>query len=391
MVVAPDGSTTICTRLGDYIVDLRLLAEEGVLEFESLEEAEDLSDLCTDPEFPGLGELRKAVYGVFRQNNPKLRDDKELRELALLPADEAPLVVPFQVGAFVDFYSGIQHASNVGKMFRPDQDPLLPNYRHLPVGYNGRASSVVVSGEPIHRPNGQTKGPNDEAPKFGPTKELDFELEMGFFLGKGSELSEVIPMSEAEASMAGMVLVNDWSARDVQRWEYQPLGPFLAKSFATSISPWVVTLDALEPFRCHSKHSQEPEPLDYLKRKGPQHFDIQLEVSLQTQKMSSPQVIALTNYNELYWSAAQQLVHQSSNGTPLEPGDLYATGTISGADPNSFGSMLELSWKGTKPISLTETGETRTFLEDGDTLSIKGWCQGDGFRVGFGEVSGTIG
>jgi fumarylacetoacetase len=293
------------------------------------------------------------------------------------------------INAFVDFYSGINHASNVGKMFRPDQPPLLPNYRHLPVGYNGRASSVIVSGEPIHRPKGQTKAADSEMPTFGPTKELDFELEMGFFTGKGSQMGEPIPIAECEDHIFGLVIVNDWSARDVQRWEYQPLGPFLAKSFGTSISPYVVTLDALEPWRIEGP-KQDPPVLPHLQNPGPSHFDIQLEVSIQSEKMTKPQVICRSNTKYLYWSFIQQLAHQSSNGTPIEAADLYASGTISGEAEDSFGSMLELCWKGTKPITLTETGETRTFIEDGDIVTMTAWCQGDGYRVGFGEVSAKV-
>jgi fumarylacetoacetase len=272
-------------------------------------------------------------------------------------------------------------------MFRPDMPPLLPNYRHIPVGYNGRASSVVLSGTPIRRPKGQTKGPNDENPTFGPTKELDFELEMGFFVGRPSAMGEPVPISEAADHVLGYVLVNDWSARDLQRWEYVPLGPFLAKSFATSISPWVILPDAMEPFRINVLE-QDPAPLDYLKTKKPLRYDIKLEVHLQSKKMDQAVIISSSNAKYLYWSFDQQLAHQASNGTPLSWGDLYASGTISGPLEGSFGSLLELTWKGSKPIELGP--EERTFLEDGDTLTMSGYCQGDGFRVGFGSVAGTI-
>ena len=296
------------------------------------------------------------------------------------------MMVPVEIPCFVDFYSGIHHAENVGRMFRPDMPPLLPNYRHLPVGYNGRASSVVASGTPIRRPKGQVKPADSDSPVFQPTSELDFELELGVFIGEGNDLGDPIDIDQVDRHVLGFVLVNDWSARDVQRWEYQPLGPFLAKSFATSISPWIVSLDALEPFRKPGP-AQEPEPLPHLKQSASNHFDIRLEVSLQVGN-NPPQPISRTNAQELYWSYAQQIAHLASNGTNTEPGDLYASGTISGAEPGSFGSLLELTWKGSKPITLGDS--TRTFLEDGDTLTITGYCQGDGYRVGFGEVSGKI-
>jgi fumarylacetoacetase len=268
-------------------------------------------------------------------------------------------------------------------------DALLPNYRHVPVGYNGRASSVVVSGTPIHRPKGQTKSPNDPTPTFGPTKELDFELEMGFFVSEPTRMGESLPIDQVPHSILGYVLVNDWSARDVQRWEYQPLGPFLAKSFATSISPWIVLPDALEPFRLNALE-QDPQPLPYLQTKRPLRFDIKLEVQLKTRAMSKHQTISVSNAKYLYWSFDQQLAHQSSNGTPLGWGDLYASGTISGPVEGSFGSMLEITWKGSNPIELTETNESRTFLQEGDSLMLTGFCQGDGYRVGFGSVEGTV-
>jgi fumarylacetoacetase len=347
--------------------------------------------LCSfqDLERGHLTEIRQIVYDLLREDNPTLRDNAAVRDQALLPLNRADEQLPVLIGAFVDFYSGINHASNVGKMFRPDMPPLLPNYKWLPVGYNGRASSVMVSGEPVRRPKGQTKDANAEKPSFGPTKELDFELELGFFTGRGNTLGEPIPIDQVADYILGFVLVNDWSARDIQRWEYQPLGPFLAKSFGTSISPWVVTVDALEPFRIAGPE-QDPEPLDYLRSKEKWHFDINLEVAIQTEKMTKPQVIAQTNSRELYWSFAQQLAHQTVNGTNVEPGDLYASGTISGTDPGSFGSLLELTWRGQNTLTMDQTGEKRKFLEDGDTVIMSGWCQGEGYRVGFGTVEAKV-
>ena len=385
-LAAPKGqSESVVVAIGGFALDLRVLMEAGVIDQDRFPILDSFIDLGIEE----LRELRMAAFELLEKSNKNLRIKRKLLEQAMIPLKKANLQVPIPPPAFVDFYSGIFHASNVGKMFRPDQPPLLPNYRHVPIGYNGRASSVVASGTSIVRPKGQTKGPNDEAPKFGATKEMDFELEMGFYVGEGSEMGKRITCKSAEDHILGLVIVNDWSARDVQRWEYQPLGPFLSKSFATSVSPWIVTLDALEPFRVPGL-AQDPEPLPHLKQGGKKQFDVRLEVWIKSAKMKKPQLVCESNMANLYWSIAQQLAHQTSNGTPVEFGDLYASGTISGEEKGSFGSMLELTWKGTEPLVLKETGERRTFLEDGDTVSMRAFAQGDGFRVGFGEVSGTI-
>ena len=381
-----DDGFTILSRIGDLAVDCVALADEGLLE-EPGDLYQDLGILVAERGPEGLRDLRKQLYGLLESSNGALRDNAAARETALRPVDNFDLTVPMPIGAFVDFYSGIHHASNVGKMFRPDQPPLLPNYRHIPIGYNGRASSVVPSGTDIIRPCGQTKGPNDEMPRFGPTQEMDFELEMGFFVGRNTAMGETISVGQAEDLMLGLVLVNDWSARDVQRWEYQPLGPFLAKSFATSISPWIVTLDALEPFRRQGM-TPEPAPLPHLAGAGPAHFEIALEVWLEPEGGKAER-ICTSNAMNLYWSFAQQLAHQCSNGTPLEVGDLYASGTISGEAAGSFGSMLELTWRGQQPLTLAD-GSTRTFLKDGDAVIFRAFAQGQGFRVGFGEVKGRV-
>lgn len=372
-----------CVRIGDFALDLAVLAEERLLDFEP--DIFPFGWVSLDgPE--GMSALRRQVYELLFAENSALRDRPVLREQALIHVDNLVMTLPMAPRSFVDFYSGINHASNVGRMFRPDMAPLLPNYRHLPVGYNGRASSVMPTDEPVIRPNGQQKIGEDVV--FGPSKELDFELELGYFLGGENMMGEPVPIEQAEDYILGCVLVNDWSARDVQRWEYQPLGPFLAKSFATSISPWLVTLDALAPFRVAGM-SQDPQPLPYLRNPGPSHFDIQLEVWLLTGEMEQPQRICTSNAKYLYWSLAQQLAHQTSNGTPIEVGDLYATGTISGETEDSFGSLLERTWRGQNPITL-ESGETRTFLEDGDTVILTGYAQGPGYRVGFGECRATV-
>jgi fumarylacetoacetase len=384
---APHGS--IAVRIGDSLVDLYELCDAGMLNGVEDHFACDFQEVLEVGGRESLRKIRKRLFELLSADASELRDNADLRKKVLTPLVQAEILLPVTINAFVDFYSGIHHASNVGRMFRPDQPPLLPNYRHVPIGYNGRASSVVVSGDPIRRPKGQFKPADSDVPAYGPTKELDFELEVGFFTGKGSEMGEPIPIAECEEHMFGLVLVNDWSARDVQRWEYQPLGPFLAKSFATSISPYVVTFDALEPWRIEGQ-PQDPPALPHLKNPGPSHYDIQLEVSIQSERMTKPQVICRSNAKHLYWTFVQQLAHQSSNGTPIESADLYASGTISGEAADSFGSMLELSWKGTKPITLAETGETRTFIEDGDTVAMTGYCIGDGYRIGFGEVSTKV-
>ena len=379
----PDRGSFVCAAIGEYVIDLGRLRQA-----ELLDQDFDPSSLFASGQ-NWLSEVRSRLYELLHEDNDELQDNHDLQAEAFLLQTDVQMLVPSKIRSYVDFYSGIHHASNVGRMFRPDQPPLLPNYRWVPIAYNGRSSSVVASGTPVVRPSGQTKGPNDEAPTFGPTRELDFELEMGFFIAEGTELGSRISVDQAEDMIGGLVIVNDWSARDIQRWEYQPLGPYLAKTFATSVSPWVVTLDALEPFRIPGM-DQDPVPLPYLAQSGPRHFDVQLVVSLQTQKMSQPQEICRSNMQHLYWSIAQQLTHQCSNGTNVEPGDLYASGTISGADAGSFGSLLELTWRGQNAILLNETGETRTFLEDGDTVVMTAFAQGEGFRVGFGEVRGTI-
>ncbi len=385
-LAAPKGrNESVVVAIGDYALNLSVLSEAGYLDGEQFPILDSFIELGEDR----LGQLRKAVFDLLVDSNQTLQMDTKTRDQALIPLAKANLQVPIPPTAFVDFYSGIHHASNVGKMFRPDQPPLLPNYQWIPIGYNGRASSVFASGTPIFRPKGQTKGANDEQPSFGPTKEMDFELEMGFYVSHGQEPGKRITTTAAEDHMLGLVIVNDWSSRDVQRWEYQPLGPFLAKSFGTTISPWIVTLDALDPFRTEGM-DQDPAPLPYLRHHGKPHFDIELEVWLQTAKMTKPERICKSNMKYLYWSLSQQLAHQTSNGTPVEFSDLYGTGTISGPDEGSAGSMLELSWRGSKPIMLQETGETRTFLEDGDTVTMRAFAQGDGFRVGFGDCSGTI-
>lgn len=385
-LAAPKGRPeAVVVAIGEMALDTGVLVEAGLLS----EEEFPILDCFIELDVESLRSLRSQVFGLLSTEDPRLRDNAALRKRALFPIADANLQVPIAPGSFVDFYSGIHHASNVGRMFRPDSPPLLPNYRWMPIAYNGRANTVVESGREVVRPKGQTKAPDTEAPVFGPCEELDFELEMGVYVSHGQDSGKRITAASAEDHVLGLVIVNDWSARDVQRWEYQPLGPFLSKSFATTVSPWIVTLDALAPFRVEGM-SQDPGPLPHLRVQGAPHFDIQLEVWLQSAKAKAPTRISRTNMDQLYWSVAQQIAHMTSNGTPLEFGDLFATGTISGSEPGTFGSLLELSWRGSQPIPLNGTGETRTFLEDGDTVTMKAFAERDGLRVGFGECSGRV-
>ena len=330
----------------------------------------------------------RAISELLRHDNPELRDNDELRQRALVPMKDVKLHLPIAVAGYTDFYSSKEHASNVGTMFRDKTNPLLPNWLHIPIGYNGRSSTVVVSGTKVRRPRGQLKPPNAELPSFGPCKRLDFELEMGVVVGQPSPMGEMLTERQAEEMIFGFVLLNDWSARDIQQWEYVPLGPFQAKAFATSISPWIVTREALEPFRVPGP-AQDPTPLPYLQQAQPNNYDLVLDVDLRMPRMNAPQNICRTNFKYMYWSSVQQLVHHASSGCAMNVGDLLGSGTVSGPDKQQRGSLLEISWNGSEPIELPG-GEKRTFLEDGDSLVMRGWCQGDGFRVGFGEVEGTI-
>ena len=337
----------------------------------------------------------------LRRQAAELLSDTSIRaevEHHLIPQSSVQMVAPFRIDDYTDFYASIHHATNVGRLFRPD-NPLLPNYKWVPIGYHGRASSIVVSGTEVKRPSGQMKAPDAAAPTFGPSRMLDYELEVGFFVGDGNPLGEPVPLSRAEEHIFGLCLVNDWSARDIQSWEYQPLGPFLGKSFATTISPWVVTLDALAPFRVPAapRPQGDPEPLPYLTDERDRlrgAFDIQLEVSLLTARMRAagdqPARVSLGNLRDLYWTPAQMLAHHTSNGCNLRPGDLLATGTVSGPTPESVGSLLERTKRGAEPLALPN-GEQRKFLEDGDEVILRGWCEREGFaRIGFGECRGIV-
>jgi fumarylacetoacetase len=384
----------LAVAIGDYVLDLYAASQLGFFE--------DLAELgAAQPKVfrrrslngflrlgrPAWRAVRQRVSELLRHDNPRLRDHEEAVRECLLRQTAVQMLRPVKPSNYTDFYSSIEHATNVGIMFRDPANALLPNWRHIPIGYHGRTSSIVASGTPIKRPNGQRKGPDEAAPTFGPSRQLDFELEMAFVVGQGTQLGQTIAIDEAEDHIFGLCLFNDWSARDLQSWEYVPLGPFLGKNFGSSLAPWVVTLDALEPFR-QAGPVQEPTPLPYLQQDGNHNFDVHLEVALQPQ--GGPETtISRANFGLMYWSMAQQLTHHASNGCNMEVGDLYASGTISGPTPDSLGSMLELAWRGTRPLPLAD-GSERKFLQDGDTVTMRGYAEKDGIRIGFGEVRGTI-
>jgi len=370
----------IGTRLGDFVVDLSVLDESNLLGGKHGFFADPVLNRFMSAGRGVWQQIRQRLIGLLGNSNSPVRKD------ALIPIHEAHMHLPVSIGDYTDFYASREHATNVGVMFRGRENALMPNWLHLPVGYHGRASSVVLSGTEIIRPRGQVKG-GEPLPEFTPTRQLDFELEMGFFVGTGNDLGTSISIENAREHIFGMVLLNDWSARDIQAWEYQPLGPFLAKNFATSISPWVVTMDALEPFRVRGPE-QEPAPLPYLRAASVGGFDIALEVNLQSARMDAPQTISRSNMKYLYWGIDQMLAHHTATGCNMRPGDLCGTGTISGPTEDSVGSLLELTWRGERPIRLPD--EQRTFLQDGDCVTMRGWCQGNGYRVGFGEVTGKI-
>lgn len=378
------------TRIGDRVIDLSILYEAGLLD--GLDIPITAIDSPTLNELMRLGKptmrkLRQRLSELFQADNTELRDDNELRKGAVLAADQVTMHLPVEIGDYTDFYSSREHATNVGTMFRDPNNALLPNWLHLPVGYHGRASSVIPSGVPIHRPKGQTRPDPEAPPVFGPTKLLDFELEMAFITFNGKPLGQRISIAEADDHIFGMVLFNDWSARDIQAWEYVPLGPFLAKNFASSMSVWIVTLDALEPFRVDGP-VQDPKPLPYLQFEGKRSYDIALEMAIQPEG-KEPSIVCKSNFKYMYWNMAQQLAHHTVNGCNIRCGDLLASGTISGPTPDSYGSMLELSWRGSKPLTLSD-GSERKFIQDGDTVIQTGHCEKNGVRIGFGSVATKV-
>ena len=381
-----NGEKRIVTAIGDYVLDLKMLEAEGLLKCKVFQ-TETLN------EFMECGkkvwtEVRNRIQELLDAENPELRDNKNLREGCFHIMKDVEMVLPVSIGDYTDFYSSREHASNVGEMFRGKENALMPNWLHIPIAYHGRSSSIIISGEDIRRPKGQTRPDPNAAPVFGASKQMDFELEMGFFIGTGNNLGENITVENAEEHIFGMVVVNDWSARDIQAWEYQPLGPFLAKNFATSISPWIVTLDALQPFRTEGPKF-EKELLPYLQTKGNPTFDINLEVKLQSGKMEEAVTICKSNYKYLYYNMSQHLAHHTVNGCNTRTGDMMASGTISGPTKDARGSMLEITWRGTEPIQLL-SGEERRFIDDGDTVIMSAFAKGKDFTVGFGEVKAKL-
>jgi fumarylacetoacetase len=385
-----DDVITIGTRIGETAIDLGALHQLGYFSGIPLTDDIFLQDTLND--FISDGKktwraVRNRIAELFDKDNHELQHNESHKKIILFALEEIEMQLPVQIGDYTDFYSSREHATNVGKMFRDPDNALLPNWLHLPVGYHGRSSTIVPSGTPVRRPFGQTLPKDSKNPVFGPSGRVDFELEMAFITTDANKMGEPIPVSEAEDYIFGLVLFNDWSARDIQKWEYVPLGPFLAKSFASSISPWIVTLDALEPFRVASPE-QDPQPMPYLRQDGARSFDIHLEVGL-IPEGGAENTICRSNFKYMYWTMAQQLAHHTVNGCKVNSGDMMGSGTISGKTGDSFGSMLELSWMGTKPLELTG-GQTRTFLEDMDTVVMRGFCQKEGLRIGFGEVRSQL-
>tara|TARA_R110000868_G_scaffold52107_4_gene164873 strand:- start:515 stop:1798 length:1284 start_codon:yes stop_codon:yes gene_type:complete len=385
-----ENVVTVGTRIGNHAIDLGALQQLNY--FAGIELTDDMFMQDTLNDFISDGKktwrlVRNRIADIFDNNNPKLRDEQKHRDIVIFNIADVEMQLPVLIGDYTDFYSSKEHATNVGKMFRDPENALLPNWLHIPVGYHGRSSTIVPSGIPIHRPIGQTLPAGETTPVFGPSRLIDFELETAFITTDANVMGEMIPINEAEDYIFGMVLLNDWSARDIQKWEYVPLGPFLAKNFASSISPWIVTMDALEPFRVPGP-KQNPSPLPYLQQKGKHSFDINLEVAIQPEN-TEPTVVSNSNFKYMYWTMNQQLAHHTSNGCRVNSGDMMGSGTISGPTPDSYGSMLELTWGGKNPITLND-GTERKFINDNDTVIMKGFCKNSQVRIGFGEVSSKL-
>lgn len=385
-----EKTARVGTIIGDTVIDIAMLEELGYLndlDIDSWSYDSDTLNLLMDSHKIGIRNLRERLSEIFEANNASLRDNEEHKAQVLHAASQVTMHLPVEIGDYTDFYSSREHATNVGTMFRDPNNALLPNWLHIPVGYHGRSSSVVVSGTEIKRPYGQTKPNDNEPPVFGPSRLVDFELEMGFITFDGNKLGDRINTNEAEDYIFGMCLFNDWSARDIQKWEYVPLGPFLAKNFASTVSPWIVTLDALQPFKVDGP-VQDPEVFDYLKYEGQKNYDIHLDVFIQPENGEENQV-SKSNFKYMYWNMSQQLAHHTVNGCNVRGGDLMGSGTISGPTPDSYGSMLEISWKGTKPVTLKD-GSERRFIQDNDTVIMRGYCENGSVRIGFGEAAGKI-
>ncbi len=379
------------TRIGNHVIDLAAIASKGYFKDAGISSKDVFSQPVLN-DFISLGRpvrraVRDQISAMFDKQNEEIWNTEDFKEDIFYDVKEVEMLLPVRITDYTDFYSSIEHATNVGSMFRDPDNALLPNWRHLPVGYHGRASSIVVSGTNIHRPVGQTKGNDDPAPILEATRQLDFELEMAFVVGKTTDLGSRVPLPHVEEHIFGLVLFNDLSARDIQRWEYVPLGPFLAKNFGSVASPWIVTLDALEPFRVAGPQ-QEPKVLPYLQFSGAMNFDVNLEVLIETNDFPAHSV-SLSNFKYMYWNIFQQLAHHTINGCNINVGDMYASGTLSGPEPEQYGSMLELSWRGTKPLTMPD-GTQRKFINDNDTIILRAHAEKDGVRIGFGESRTTI-
>lgn len=386
-----ENIVTVGTRIGDYAIDLGALQQMNY--FSGIELTDDMFMQDTLNDFISDGKktwrlVRNRIGDIFDENNPKLRDNDKHKDIVIFNISDVEMQLPVLIGDYTDFYSSKEHATNVGKMVRDPENALLPNWLHIPVGYHGRSSTIIPSGIPVHRPIGQTLPHGENSPVVGPSRCVDFELETAFITTDANIMGEMIPINEAEDYIFGMVLLNDWSTRDIQKWEYMPLGPFLSKSFATSISPWIVTMDALEPFRTASP-KQNPSPLPYLQQKGKHSFDIQLEVAIQPEEVETPTVVSKSNFKHLYWTMNQQLTHHTSNGCRVNSGDMMGSGTISGPTKESYGSMLEITWGGKEPIKLND-GTERKFINDNDTVIMKGFCKNSQVRIGFGDVTSKL-
>ena len=382
--------TTIGTRIGDYAIDLGALHQLGY--FKGIPLTDDIFMQDTLNDFISDGRktwrlVRNRIADIFDENNSDLKNNQKDRDVVVFEIKDVEMLLPIQIGDYTDFFSSKEHATNTGTMFRDPENALLPNWLHVPVGYHGRSSSIVVSGTNIYRPKGQTIKNGETQPDFGATKLLDFEMEMAFITTDANHLGDAIPVNEAAEYIFGMVLFNDWSARDIQKWEYIPLGPFLGKNFASTISPWIVTMDALEPFRVASP-KQDPKPLPYLQQTGDNAYDINIQMAIKPEGMNET-IVTNSNFKYMYWTMVQQLAHHTVNGCNVLSGDMMGSGTLSGPTKDSLGSMLELSWRGTTPVQLNEGGE-RKFINDNDTVIMRGYCQNDSIRIGFGECAGKI-
>ena len=389
--ITKDDIITIGTRIGEYAIDLGAFHQLGYFKDIPLTDDMFMQDSLNDFIADGRKTwrfVRNRIADIFDVENSDLRDNSKHRDIIIFDVNDVEMLLPIDVGDYTDFYSSKEHATNVGMMFRGKENALMPNWLHMPIGYHGRSSSIVVSGTNIHRPNGQFLPNGETEPVFGPSRRLDIELETAFITTAANNLGEPISVNEAEEHIFGMVLFNDWSARDIQKWEYAPLGPFLGKNFASTISPWIVTMDALEPFRCESP-KQDIEPLEYLKQhRTDNSYDIKLKVILETEN-GDLNTLSTSNFRYMYWSMSQQLAHHTVNGCNVRAGDMMGSGTLSGPTKDSYGSLLELSWGGKEPISLKD-GTTRTFLNDGDNILLRGYCKNEAVRIGFGKCTGKI-